>query len=597
MGKHIDPSASEPLSDRVDLSDAAFAADRAETGKVVKASRIPAQKKPGKKTKAELSESKAAEIAKAESDLREDCKAIAVDLDGSENGVWSAARRLVELREKYKRLKVKVAFPDLVNLIPTRRPVSPQRLSQLAKTYQWWRDEPRFDDELRNNPRLSFRHWERIRISLNQPQGRKVDPRMMVEKYLEMSETGREVSARVVTNRVKHEEMLAMTRERMKEAAELDRRAADDLWRLHNKDCLDVIKLIPDASLDLVFADPPFGYTETRPTGATTVIRCDGGEVAEIEEDGGDAIFSTGTNQTGDFVTQGQYRCGGANLTRDEYIAATSDFIRAIPRTLKPNAPVILFMAGCYWYEDWRLDAIKAAGLEIRARCEWFRRKPDPREEIASVVHGILPDVAKIDAIDEILAKHEKIDKKNEKKGKDGNRDIFMSCCYMGDAYGPATWSALVLAKPGAKFPRIGPRTPNGNIFTHEDVKRGSQGYTKHVWTMPVALAEDFILRHCPRDSNSTIFEPFGCSFPACKAAIRTGNRYIGCEKSAINYAWGRTELEAERVAHQTPTVIIAPVTAKIAGETEKSVACSPEPAAIPLITAGTESERSETNK
>jgi DNA modification methylase len=184
---------------------------------------------------------------------------------------------------------------------------------------------------------------------------------------------------------------------------------------LHHGDCLDVLRTLPDASVDAVVTDPPYELTANKKGGTGTAS-------VNLDSPYGRARIGTG-NGSGGFMGKAWDSTG---------IAFDPELWREALRVLKPGGHLLAFGGTRTWH---RLAcAVEDAGFEVRDSIAWMHGSGFPKN--LDVSKAIDAHLAKVPKAQEAAARNAPY---RDTRGRQGG---------LGTALKPAFEPIVVARKP-----------------------------------------------------------------------------------------------------------------------------------------------------
>lgn len=191
-----------------------------------------------------------------------------------------------------------------------------------------------------------------------------------------------------------------------------------------------------------------------------------------------------------------QDRCAANSVTHrdcdNEDAAAAKDAIldllRLVLSKLSAGGCLILFRPGSTLDPAWLSQAIENNGFQCDAALTWFKNKTKPGRLTAP--------------------------------------------------YGISSERVLVLSRFGDKLINHD-RSSRSDVLAHRPIWPRAGRHVHHCFEKPLALMTDLISKHT--HSGDLVFEPFGGTGAATRAAIELGRRWIYCESNKNNFSHAST--------------------------------------------------------
>ena len=137
-----------------------------------------------------------------------------------------------------------------------------------------------------------------------------------------------------------------------------------DAWldRVHQGDCLELLRELPDGCVDAAVTDPPYGISSPNIVRVRTVAGAG-------KHESGKSVFA---NVGGDYGPEDREVGMG--------------WIEQVARVLRPGGSLLVFCSHLQWQPT--RDAAEAAGLQVRSPWFWCKttHPPTPRENMVSAV-------------------------------------------------------------------------------------------------------------------------------------------------------------------------------------------------------------------
>ena len=265
------------------------------------------------------------------------------------------------------------------------------------------------------------------------------------------------------------------------------------LSNCHHSSCLDVLEEIEDDSLDVVYADPPYGAFYKTPNG----------KFAEPESKG----LETSCDSS----------------TRQEALELTLGIIEQAARVLKPNGKLVLFQASTEPDRPEIISLLKELGLETIFPMYWKKSQPQPSDFKIPFSH----ETERI-----LIAGRSRKAFQGLYNGK-GRTDVI---------------DDSVIAN-ALQYDLEYEQRPISRDF-YREVQRGERSYgDRHFFEKPVDICK-FLLEKLTF-VDDTVIDVCGCTGSMIEACIDLDRRWIYCESNETNYNLGVTRIGEvmERVA------------------------------------------------
>jgi site-specific DNA-methyltransferase (adenine-specific) len=267
--------------------------------------------------------------------------------------------------------------------------------------------------------------------------------------------------------------------------------AAGPGWALHAGDCLERLAAVPEASVDLAFADPPYFLSN----GGFT---CQSGRRAPVGKGAWDA--SRGIDEDHRF---------------------TRAWIEACGRVLKPTGSLwisgtqhVIFSAGF---------ALQSLGWRLLNTVTWYKPNASPNLSCRYFTHSSEILIWAAPRRPGRLLHHFDYPRMKVENGGKQMRDV---------------WA---LPRPGEdELDADG----QGRIWTLTSPRQDEKAHGKHPTQKPVALLRRIIEATAPE--GGLVLDPFSGSGTTGVAALRLGRRFLGMEQDPTWLALARARLEAE---------------------------------------------------
>ena len=272
---------------------------------------------------------------------------------------------------------------------------------------------------------------------------------------------------------------------------ELSPWAAGPGWALHAGDCLERLAALPEASVDLVFADPPYFLSN----GGFT---CHAGRRAPVGKGSWDA--SRGIEEDHRF---------------------TRSWIEACGRVLKPSGSLwisgtqhVIFSAGF---------ALQTLGWRLLNTITWFKPNASPNLSCRYFTHSSEILIWAAPRRPGRLQHHFDYPRMKAENGGKQMRDV---------------WA---LPRPGED--ELDP-DGQGRIWTLTSPRAEEKAHGKHPTQKPVALLRRIVEATSP--AGGLVVDPFSGSGTTGVAALRLGRRFLGIEQDPAWLSLAKARLEAE---------------------------------------------------
>lgn len=167
----------------------------------------------------------------------------------------------------------------------------------------------------------------------------------------------------------------------------------DDLVTIHHGDCLDVLRTLPDASVDAVVTDPPYGISFMGKQWDQP------GQFGSTKRIGNPGIHGrdAGRESTGDTGAMEAGRYDLSLSAMQNFQGWCEQWATECLRVLKPGGHMLAFGGSRTWHR--LAAAVEDAGFEIRDSIAWLYGSGFPKS------HDVAQAIDKLDAADERLGR------------------------------------------------------------------------------------------------------------------------------------------------------------------------------------------------
>jgi len=249
----------------------------------------------------------------------------------------------------------------------------------------------------------------------------------------------------------------------------------------HHASCIDVMKNLEDESIDVVYADPPYGAFHKTPDG----------KYAEPDSKGLETACDSST--------------------REEAVELTLEIIKQAKRVLKPNGKLVLFQASTEPDRPEVISLLKDLKLGTIFPMYWKKRQSQPSDFRVPFGHET----------ERILIAGQSREAFQGLYNGNGRTDVF---------------DEQVVAK-ALGYEMEYEEKPVSRAFYNE-VRNGDANYgDKHFFEKPINLCK-FLLEKLTFEGD-TVIDVCGCTGSMVRACIELNRRWIYCESNETNYNLG----------------------------------------------------------
>ena len=400
-----------------------------------------------------------------------------------ESVTWELAVHILYIKDKWR-----LRFGDLRQYLDDDQPKSDGRFSQFYRTAKEFPPDDRLEG-------MSFELHDRIRRARSRlPKDRRdYFTYDRIAQLVRHHGTDKCRSVGGIFDLCLAVEDKKRVAQLMKAADKIRRKASQILNSYHLADWADILPKLDEDSIDHCFVDPPFPFVTMRCTKSQPTP--DGKPSQRI----------------------GLLSADCENQSTEDALEQWTSILQRIGKYMKPSGVVTVCCRGGELPPTSIIQAAQSNGLESMFFIPWI--KATPQNIGTDRWHGF--NKAQMDSIVQTAGIEHiwflSVDPQSVKRREtESNRPI------------------ICLPSP-----------------TYELERNYSKGKGKvrgiHLFEHPSELCVELMRRHLAPHSGALVFEPFGCSAPASRAAIRMGLTWIACELNEVNHALGMEKIAEEQ--------------------------------------------------